>query len=152
MAMYWDVLCYLNYISESFGSFLSGFNWFWWQNGWIFEILKIAIRRNQKINSRIDNSRIAIRQRIAQLGLFWIGGGPATNGDHDHVGQIFPENDNCFYWNRPLLFDFYMVHSKFDFKKRPFTTTWVKLSLKTTMVVGFNGRSNGRRTLCMYAS
>ena len=33
-----------------------------------FLIIKIAIRRSQKINSRIHNSRIAIRQRIAQLG------------------------------------------------------------------------------------
>ena len=31
--------------------------------------MKIAIRRSQKINSRIHNSRIAIRQRIAQLGF-----------------------------------------------------------------------------------
>ena len=31
--------------------------------------MKIAIRQSQKINSRIHNSRIAIRQRIAQLGL-----------------------------------------------------------------------------------
>ena len=30
--------------------------------------MKIAIRQSQKINSRIHNSRIAIRQRIAQLG------------------------------------------------------------------------------------
>ena len=30
--------------------------------------MKIAIRLSQKINSRIHNSRIAIRQRIAQLG------------------------------------------------------------------------------------
>ena len=31
--------------------------------------MKIAIRQSQKINSRIHNSRIAIRQRIAQLGM-----------------------------------------------------------------------------------
>ena len=31
--------------------------------------MKIAIRQSQKINARIHNSRIAIRQRIAQLGL-----------------------------------------------------------------------------------
>ena len=31
--------------------------------------MKIAIRQSQKINSRIHNSRIAIRQRIAQLGV-----------------------------------------------------------------------------------
>ena len=31
--------------------------------------MKIAIRLSQKINSRIHNSRIAIRQRIAQLGI-----------------------------------------------------------------------------------
>ena len=31
--------------------------------------MKFAIRQGQKINSRIHNSRIAIRQRIAQLGL-----------------------------------------------------------------------------------
>ena len=31
--------------------------------------MKIAIRLSQKINSRIHNSRIAIRRRIAQLGL-----------------------------------------------------------------------------------
>ena len=31
--------------------------------------MKIAIRQSQKINVRIHNSRIAIRQRIAQLGL-----------------------------------------------------------------------------------
>ena len=30
--------------------------------------MEIAIRQSQKINSRIHNSRIAIRQRIAQLG------------------------------------------------------------------------------------
>ena len=32
--------------------------------------MKIAIRQSQKINSRIHNSRIAIRQRIAQLGSY----------------------------------------------------------------------------------
>ena len=31
--------------------------------------MEIAIRLSQKINSRIRNSRIAIRHRIAQLGL-----------------------------------------------------------------------------------
>ena len=31
--------------------------------------MKFAIRQSQKINSRIHDSRIAIRQRIAQLGL-----------------------------------------------------------------------------------
>ena len=30
--------------------------------------MKIAIRQSQKINLRIHNSRITIRQRIAQLG------------------------------------------------------------------------------------
>ena len=35
----------------------------------MLEIMKIAIRQSQKLNSRIHNSRIAIRQRIAQLGL-----------------------------------------------------------------------------------
>ena len=34
-----------------------------------YEIMKIAIRQSQKINSRIRNLRIAIRQRIAQLGF-----------------------------------------------------------------------------------
>ena len=33
--------------------------------------MKIAIRLSQKINSRIHNSRIAIRQRIAQLGIMF---------------------------------------------------------------------------------
>jgi hypothetical protein len=35
--------------------------------------LKIAIRSSQKINSRIHNSRIAIWQRIARLGINMIG-------------------------------------------------------------------------------
>ena len=35
--------------------------------------MKNAIRQSQKINSRIHNSRIAIRQRIAQLGYLRTG-------------------------------------------------------------------------------
>ena len=49
--------------------------------------MKIAIRQSQKINSRIHNSRIAIRQRIAQLGSPRIGGS-AERGSAEMSGFL----------------------------------------------------------------
>ena len=53
--------------------------------------MKIAIRQSQKINSRIHNSRIAIRQLIAQLGIKLLRFS-FTNTDSDCIVNCFLEN------------------------------------------------------------